>query len=115
MSPDGKVLASGGWDKKLCIYDTDTYAMTASINCHEWVNSLCFVNNSVVLAGINYGEMIAVEVQTGEVIKDYEGKFAIRWYRSQTGRYGKLCLYTLYRYLLTQTHTRQRRLPPMIL
>ena len=75
VSPDGKVLVSGGWDKKVCIYDTDSYAMTASIRCERFVNSLCFVDNSVVLAGINYSEMIAVDVQTGEVIKKYEGEY----------------------------------------
>ena len=75
VSPDGKVFASGGADKKLCIYDSETYKMTASISCEEYVNSLCFIDNSIVLVGVNKSEMIAVDVQTGEVIKKYDGKY----------------------------------------
>ena len=41
VSPDGKVLVSGGCDNKLCIYDSDTYKMTTSISCKNWVTSLC--------------------------------------------------------------------------
>ena len=76
VSPDGKVLASGGFDKKICIYNVDTYEMTASISCDGPVDSLCFVNSDIVLAGVDGSEMIAVDVQTGKVIKKYEGKYA---------------------------------------
>ena len=76
VSPDGKVLASGGTDKKLCIYDSDTYEIIASISCEGNVCSLCFLDNSIVLAGVHESGMIAVDVQTGKVIKKYEGKYA---------------------------------------
>ena len=75
VSPDGKVLVSGGADNKLCIYDSDTYEMMASISCEKAVISLCFINNSIVLAGVHKSGMIAVDVQTGKVIKKYDGEY----------------------------------------
>ena len=75
LSPDGKVLASGDDDSKLCIYDSDTYKVMVSVYCEGEVRSLCFVNNSIIVAGVHKSEMIAVDVQTGKVIKKYEGKY----------------------------------------
>ena len=75
VSPDGKVLVSGGDDNKLCIYDSDTYEITASVSCEGYVWSLCFIDNSIVLAGVHESEMIAVDVQTGKVIKKYDGEY----------------------------------------
>ena len=75
VSPDGKVSVSGAYKGNLCIYDTDTYELTASINCDGPVYSLCFINSNIVLAGINDSGMIAVDVQTGEVIKKYDGQY----------------------------------------
>ena len=76
VSPDGKVLVSGYSNGKLYIYDTDTYKMSASISYEGEIDSLCFINNSIVLAGVHASEMIAVDVHNGKVIKKYEGKYA---------------------------------------
>ena len=50
--------------------------MTASIKREGQVWSLCFIDNNTLLAGVSWREMIAVDVQTGKVIKRYEGKYA---------------------------------------
>jgi len=59
----------------LCCYDNDTYRMKASINCEGRVTSLCFVDKCIVLAGVDRSEMMAVDVQIGEVINKYDGKY----------------------------------------
>ena len=74
VSPDGKVLASGGRDDKLFLYDAKTYAVTKTMQCENAVWSLCFVDDGTLLAGVNDSEMIAVDVRTGKAT-ELEGKY----------------------------------------
>ena len=69
VSPDGKVLVSGGADKKLCLYDAKTYAVTRTVQCEGSVWSLCFVDNGTLLAGVLESEILSVDVHTGEATK----------------------------------------------
>ena len=105
MSPDGKALVSGGEDKKLCIYDSDTYKMMTSISCEGLVTSLCFINSSIVLAGVYGSEMISVNVQTGEVIKKYDGEYA---WPSIAIRARLSIMVSLYRDICIDVHVRVR-------
>ena len=74
VSLDGKVLASGGQDRQLILYDAKTYTVTKKVECANAVRSLCFVDDSTLLAGVRDCEMISVDVRTGEATK-LEGKY----------------------------------------
>ena len=74
LSPNCRLLVSGGGDKKLILYDAETYAVTKTVECKSWVNSICFVDDSTLLAGVEHSEMISVDVRTGEAT-ELEGKY----------------------------------------
>jgi len=43
VSPDGKQLVSGSWDRSVRLWDTDTGAEISELRWHEdWVNSVAF-------------------------------------------------------------------------
>ena len=54
-----------------------TYKKIASVTCSGPVYSLCFIDNITILAGVNFSEMVSVDVQTGKVIKKYDGRYIL--------------------------------------
>ena len=75
VSPDSKILVSGGRDCLICLHDMSTYSLMASINCEGWVWGLCFVDLNIVLASVHDSEMISIDVRTGKVVRKFDGQY----------------------------------------
>ena len=71
LSPDGKLLVSASNDKTIKVYDSSTFVMFRSIECANYVNTLAFISDTVVVAGIINSDMIAFDVLAGEAVKKF--------------------------------------------
>ena len=73
MSPNGELLASGGKDKKICIFETkEEYKCLSSIDCGKFVRTLCFSDDEILIAGVDGSNILVINVLTGIITKGYE-------------------------------------------
>ncbi|MFL5318623.1 MAG: WD40 repeat domain-containing protein, partial [Myxococcaceae bacterium] len=66
ISPDGKTLASGGWDKTVRLWDLDSAKLRATLNGHEgYVARVAFDPSGTLLASAAWdGTVIIWDVAT---------------------------------------------------
>ena len=72
LSRDKKRFASAGADGKVKIFDTSTYKCLTTIECKNSCRRVCFIDNDLLAAGIEESELIVIDVNKGEVVKELE-------------------------------------------
>ncbi len=72
---DGKMLASGGVDKIIKLWNIITGKVIRNLEDHtDWVNSICLSSDGKTLVSGSYDEYIIVwNVVTGKVIRKIKG------------------------------------------
>jgi len=75
FSFDGKLLASGGVDKFINLWDVDTGIILKTLKGHDgWVDSLAFSPDGKKLASGSYDKSVKIwDVESGNVLKTYGG------------------------------------------
>ena len=75
FSPDGKILASGSWDKTLHLYDAQTGELQKTFTGHaDWVLSVVFSPDGKMLASGSQDQTVRVwDVETGELRNTLKG------------------------------------------
>ena len=76
VSPDGKLIASGGGDSKIIIRDASTGEITNQFVAHDdWVRSLDFSPNGQALASGGDDKVVKIwDVETGELKRSFNAQ-----------------------------------------
>ena len=69
LSPNGKVIASGGSDKKLKIFRTIDRVIVGSFDFANYVQRVCFIDDSTLVAGVYQSDMVMINIDTGLIIR----------------------------------------------
>lgn len=72
FSPDGKMIASGSWDKTAKLIDLQSGNIIRTLSGHEgWVNSVAFApDGKTVATGSQDGAVRLWNVQTGKIVRE---------------------------------------------
>jgi WD40 repeat protein/predicted Ser/Thr protein kinase len=93
FSPDGRLLASGGWDGRVRIWDAESHELRAELRVpnDEHVVSLAFSPDSERLAVATGGGLHVAEIASGAVLRSRSELPAAETLRTRPGR-GELLL-----------------------
>ena len=73
VSPNRKYLASGGKDKKICVFEiSGEYKCLLSTDCGKFVRTLCFADDHNIIAGVEGSNIFLINVLSGIVTKRHE-------------------------------------------
>ena len=64
LSPNKKLLASGGKDKRINIFNAETFERLKNISCMDYVFRVCFADNDTLIVGVIVNDMIAIDLKT---------------------------------------------------
>ncbi|EJD42096.1 WD40 repeat-like protein [Auricularia subglabra TFB-10046 SS5] len=60
VSPDGKFLASSGWNKNICLWDLETHTLVQEIACPDFVGNLVFSPDGHEIAAVFFNGTVRV-------------------------------------------------------
>ena len=74
LSPNGTKLASGGWDARVVVYNTNPFGIINTIQCAHDVWQLCFVDDDVLAIGMEGDAILLLTAMSGDVVQTFEEK-----------------------------------------
>ena len=72
LSRNKKKFASAGADGKVKVFDASSHKCLITVDCKDSCRRVCFIDNDLLVAGIENSEVIVIDVNTGKVVKELE-------------------------------------------